>query len=206
MRIPIFAIILVLVAAVIHFLTALAQSSLLDPQVISPRPGDAVQGSVEISGITGVEGFLRADIEFRYTNDPKDTWFLINETDKPVNPGKISDWDTTTISDETYDLRITVHIIDGTSRSVMVPGIRVRNYLPVETPTPPIAGNDLRSVPTISTTIPTRTPRPTRVPLQENPAVLTGDAVNSSLFRGGAAGIGFFLAFAIYWVVKKSLS
>ncbi len=183
-----------------------AQSTPFKPVVISPRAGEAVQGRVEISGVTEVDGFQRAEIELRYTNDPKDTWFLLAETDQPVNPGKIADWDTSIITDGNYDLRITVFLKDGNNLSILVSGIRVRNYSPIETPTPSDPGNITDNLSTAATVIPTRTPRPTQPSFSTNPAVLTQSDLNSSLIRGGIAGLGFFLAFAIYWIVKKSLS
>jgi hypothetical protein len=186
--------------------TANAQAEPFEPVVISPRAGEAVQGRVEISGVTETEGFQRAEIEFRYTNDPKETWFLIAETDQPVNPGKITEWDTSVVTDGVYDLRVTVFIKGGASPSKIIRGIRVRNYSPIESPTPSEPGLTRESVSTLATIVPTRTPRPTQPVFPANPAVLTQSDLNSSLMRGGIAGVGFFLAFAIYWIVKKSLS
>lgn len=184
----------------------LAQAPSGDPIIISPRAGEAVQGRVEVNGITAMEGFQRAELEFRYVNDPKDTWFILAETDQNVNPGKIAEWDTSLISDGNYDLRLTVCISDGTCKNTIVPGLRVRNYSPVETPTPPepVASSDV--VVTLETTIPTQTPRPTRPAFESNPSILSPSDLNGSLVRGGVVGIGFFLAFGIYWIVKRSLS
>lgn len=183
-----------------------SQSNTPVPQVISPRPGEALQGMVEISGITAIENFARAEVEFRFTNDPKNTWFLIAETDQTVNPGKIADWDTTNVTDGNYDLRVSVVLKNGDSKSVLISRIRIRNYSLVESPTAPAVGSIEKNEEQTSTPQPTRTPRPTPLPLPSNPAVLTNADLNSSLVRGASAGIGFFLAFAIYWIVKKSLS
>jgi hypothetical protein len=183
-----------------------AQSVPLEPLVISPRGGEAIQGSIEISGITEITDFARTEVEYRYTNDPKNTWFLIAETDQTVNPGKITDWDTTSVTDGTYDLRVTVILKNNDIKPVTVPGIRIRNYSPVETSTLPVPGSLPLVEETVATPIPTRTPRPTSIPFPSNPAILTNSDLGSSLMRGATAGIGFFLAFAIYWIVKKSLS
>jgi hypothetical protein len=182
------------------------QSNAPEPRVISPRPGEALQGTIEISGATAIENFARTEIEFRYTNDPKNTWFLIAETDQTVNPGKIADWDTTSVTDGNYDLRISVVLKNGESKSVVISGIRIRNYSPIESPTAPVPGAVQKQEELTATPQPTRTPRPTPLPLPANPAVLTNSDLNSSLVRGASAGIGFFLAFGIYWIVKKSLS
>lgn len=206
MHIPVLVTFLISLAAFVTPFQVMPQSVPGYLQVISPRAGEALLGNIEISGVTEIPDFARTEVEFRYTNDPKDTWFLISETDKTVNPGKIADWDTTTTTDGNYDLRVTVVLKSGESKSVIIHGVRIRNYSPVETPTPVKSGATAKLEVTEVTPLPTRTLRPTPVVLSANPAVLTSVDLNSSLIRGAAAGIGFFLAFAIYWIVKKSLS
>ena len=196
---------LVLITLLASFSSAWAQSQPAQPVVISPRAGEAVIGLTEISGVTGLPGFQRVEVEYCYTNDPKNTWFLIAEEDKSVNPGKIADWDTSLISDGIYDLRVTVFFADGTSQSTTVPGVRVRNYSPVETSTPQDPGKIAASLTPEATAVPTRTPRPTPVPLSLNPAVLTRADLNASMLRGAGVGLGFFILFGIYWITKRSL-
>ncbi len=185
---------------------AQAQTPVNKPVVISPRAGEAVQGRVEINGITELEGFQRAEIEFRYTNDPRGTWFLIAETDQPVNPGKIIEWDTSLITDGNYDLRLTVFLKDGNNLSTTISGIRVRNYSSIETPTPSVSGEVLPGTYRDATAVPSPTPRPTRPVFAPNPAVLTQADLNSGLVRGLITTAGFFFAYGIYWIIKKSLS
>ncbi len=196
---------LVLITLLTSFSSARAQTQPAKPVVISPRAGEAVIGLTEISGVTGLPGFQRAEVEYRYTNDPKNTWFLIAEEDKSVNPGKIADWDSSLISDGIYDLRVTVFFADGTSQSTTIPGLRVRNYSPVETSTPPDPGKIAASLTPEATAVPTRTPRPTPAPLSPNPAVLTRADLNASMLRGAGVGLGFFFLFGIYWITKRSL-
>ncbi len=196
---------LVLITLLISFSSARAQSQPVKPVVISPRAGEAVIGLTEISGVTGLPGFQRVEVEYRYTNDPKNTWFLIAEADRSVNPGKIADWDTSLISDGIYDLRVTVFFADGNSQSTTVPGLRVRNYSPVETSTPQDPGKIAASLTPEATAVPTRTPRPTPAPLSPNPAVLTRADLNASMLRGAGVGLGFFILFGIYWITKRSL-
>jgi len=192
-------------ALIIPYSSVRAQTQPTQPVVISPRAGEAVIGQTEISGVTVLTGFQRVEVEYRYTNDPKNTWFLIAEDDKPVNPGKITDWDTSLISDGIYDLRVTVFVKDNQSVSTTIAGLRIRNYSPVETATPPDPGRLAASLTPAATVVPTRTPRPTLPPLSGNTAVLTQTDLNSSLVRGGIVGLGFFVLFGIYWITKKSL-
>jgi hypothetical protein len=206
MRFPIFVFIVCFSVLMIGYLPVVAQATAGEPVIISPRAGEAIQGRIEISGISAAEGFQRAEVEYRYVNDPKDSWFFIAETDQMVNPGKIAEWETSAVTDGNYDLRLTVCQKNGTCKSVLVRGIRVRNYSPIETATPPDPGKTPIMQVIVATTVPTRTPRPTQSVFQPNPAILTRSDLNSSLVRGGIVGLGFFLAFGIYWIIKRSLS
>jgi len=206
MRLPKCSVVICLFIAVLVAYPVNAQTPSAKPVVISPRAGEAVQGRVEINGITELEGFQRAEVEFRYTNDPRGTWFLIGETDQPVNPGKIIEWDTSLITDGNYDLRLTVFLKDGRIISTSIAGIRVRNYSSIETPTPVLSGQVNPDPSRQVTAAPSPTPRPTRPVFAPNPAVLTQVDFNSSLVRGLITTVGFFLAYGIYWIIKKSLS
>jgi hypothetical protein len=132
--------------------------------VVSPRPGEALQGVVTITGSAAVDGFAAMELSFAYSHDPGRTWFLIQESLQPVSSGALAAWDTTTITDGDYDLRLLVILKDGTKKMVVVAGLRVRNYTPVETNTP-----------TATKPAPAATPEPTRFP--EN-AVLSATPQN----------------------------
>jgi len=176
--------------------------------ILSPMPGQALQGLVPINGITAQEGFRAAELEFAYTYDLTHTWFLINESDKPVAGGLLAQWDTTTLTDEIYDLRLTVFLNDGRRDSMTVSGLRVRNYTPIETDTPtpitptstPVPGDT--PVPTITPT-PTVTPiPPTFTPFPPNPAQLSTQDIATNLGKGALAVVGMFALMGIYYLVS----
>jgi len=64
----------------------LAATSTPEPQLIvgSPHPGEALQGAVSIGGTTELPGFRSAEVTFAYQSDPTGTWFLIQQSSKPV--------------------------------------------------------------------------------------------------------------------------
>ena len=176
--------------------------------ILSPLPGQALQGLVPINAITAQDGFQAAELEFAYTHDLTHTWFLINESDKPVTGGLLAQWDTTTLTDEIYDLRLTVLLNDGRRDSMTVTGLRVRNYTPIETDTPtpvaptstPVPGDT--PVPTITPT-PTVTPiPPTFTPFPQNPAQLSTHDIATSLGKGALAVVGMFALMGIYYLVN----
>ena len=82
---------------------------------------------------TTLEGFQSAELDFGYLNDPTQTWFLITLSSEPLSGGKITEWDTTTITDGNYTLRLVVTQQDGNQVVATSEGIRVRNYSMIET-------------------------------------------------------------------------
>ncbi len=176
--------------------------------ILSPLPGQALQGLVPIKGNTSENGFTRAVLEFSYTHDPTHTWFLINESDKSVQDGLLAQWDTTTLTDEIYDLRLTVLLNDGRRDSVIVSGLRVRNYTSIETDTPTPVTPTSTPVPG-DTPVPTQTPTPTETPipptftpLPPNPAQLSTQDISTSLGKGALVVVGMFAMMGIYYLVS----
>jgi len=183
-----------------------------DVVIVAPQPGQALQGVVAIMGHTSLSGFRSAEVLFGYANDPSQTWFFIAESTTPVDAGLLAEWDTSTLTDGNYTLRLVVYRTDGSRVVVIVPGLRVRNYSPVETSTPtplstptasatPLPGSDTKSTqPALpsATTIP-----PTITPLPTNPAELSQHDISNNLMRG-AAGTGIALAtLGLYLVIRK---
>jgi hypothetical protein len=124
---------LVLILMVTAFSPVFAQ---VGPVITSPRQGEALQGILSIQGSSDVAGFALQDVSFAYASDRTGTWFQIASSDKPVKQDVIATWDTTTITDGDYVLRLRVYLQDGSSLDFTVPNLRVRNYTPIETSTP----------------------------------------------------------------------
>jgi hypothetical protein len=175
----------------------------------SPQGGQALQGSVPILGNTDVAGFQSASLYFGYQSDPTHTWFLIAQNDQAVKDGSLAQWDTTTITDGDYNLRLIVTLDDGSQRVADVTGLRVRNYSVVETNTPtpvtptatPLPGNTVE--PTITPT-PSATPvAPTGTPFTPNPAQINTMDIASSMGKGALAIIGLFALMGAYQGVRS---
>jgi hypothetical protein len=185
----------------------LAQTPTVTPLVMiaEPLPGEALQGSVEITGFTDVPGFRSAEITFAYQDDPTSSWFLIQQGTKPVKEGILATWDTTTISDGQYRLRIRVFLQDGKVQESQINGLRVRNYTVIETSTPEahLAG--------LETTTPTGTPladfkpiSPEATPFPTNPAQINLRNLGESAFRGMLLIIGV-IVFAFVYVGARAI-
>jgi len=183
-------------------------------KIDSPLGGEAIQGQVVITGSTALEDFFSAELSFAYTDDPRGTWFLIDENFNPVVAGPLAEWDTFLLTDGNYDLRLVVTLVDGSKEVVVVEGLRVRNYTQVETSTPtstplPTATGTPAPTPLTPTNTPTITPTPTSTPipptttpLPPNPAQLSAGAITNGFLRGIAGAFVSFLLLGIYLSIR----
>ena len=186
-----------------------AQETTPSPQtqiiVLSPVPGQALQGNILITAEINLDEFLSAELSFAYADDPRDTWFLIKEIREPSVDGLNVEWDTTILTDGEYTLRVTV-ITDQDQFTGIVPGIRVRNYSMIETSTPvptstPAPADTLMPAATSTSTI---TPLPfTPTPLPPNPAQLNIREIGISIGRGVLVAFGVLALFGLYLYIRN---
>jgi hypothetical protein len=105
-------------------------------EILAPTPGSPLQGLVTISGSANHPAMLSYDLAFAFPQDPTGTWFpILEESTTAVVRDRLALWDTTTLTDGTYDLRLQVHLRDGTVLEAVSAGLRIRNRTPIETPT-----------------------------------------------------------------------
>ncbi len=145
------------------------------------------------------------------------TWFLIHESDEPVVDGVITQWDTTTITDGTYNLRLTVRRIKSPSIQVNVIRLRVRNYTPIETDTPtPVLTEVGTQSPqlTFQTDLETSTLTQaatqvstslTETLMPTNPIEINFRDVTDSASRGAAVVLMLFVLIGIYLSFRRLL-
>ena len=179
--------------------------------ITTPAPGAVLRGPVNISGSNQVQGatFLYAEVSFSYVNDPTGPWFLIATNDQPIEDGILATWDTTSITDGDYALRLRVFLQDGTSQDVTVADLHVRNDVAAATATPPVAAADL---PTFAPALPTPTDLPVSAtsafapltPLPDNPAALTDKSVLSTFRRGAIFAVIAFALIGIFIRLRTS--
>jgi len=178
--------------------------------IYSPTSGQALQGIVSIEGNIAVDGFQSAELSFTYSSDPRNTWFLIREFTKPASDETLAEWDTTTLTDGEYTLRLTVTLADESQPSMTVVQVRVRNYTPIETDTPAPTATSVPGNTPAPSTIPTLTDTPiplTATPVSAaeptNPAELTSQEISSSLAKGALAVLAAFVLLGLYQAIRK---
>ncbi len=171
----------------------------------APLAGEALQGSITIIGTTAVEGFEAWVLSFAYVSDDTDTWFLIDEGTNAVEEDVITQWNTTTITDGGYNLRLIIDLDNGETKEFIVPNLRIRNYTPIETSTPTLTPTkDPASA--SATPTPTLTPiPPTPTLLPTNPVEISDDEFTNALSRGGITVLVLFLIAALYTSIRRTL-
>lgn len=179
------------------------------PVISSPEEGQIVQGSVVVSGTVSALGFSSYELSFAYDNDPTQTWFVLASSSQPVFEGELGAWDTTTLTDGDYSLRLRAFWLDGTFQETTVTGLRVRNYtaVPTSTFTPTATAIVQFSAPTAQLIAPapaTVTPSlPTPTPLPPNPASLQDASILGALGRGAALVLLLFLGFGLILRLRR---
>jgi hypothetical protein len=166
--------------------------------ITSPLAGDVLRGEVTITGTTDIPNFFSAQVDFAYASNPTDTWFAIQTLPQPVTDSTLTTWNTTSINDGDYILRLRVNLIDNTFQEVTVP-IQIGNDVAPVTPTvvPTATLNAVEvQIPTpfllAASPTPTTPPRPTPTALPTNPASLGQTAIFVSLGRGVLVILGLF--------------
>ncbi len=114
-----------------------------DFAITSPEEGSAVLGKVEIRGYIKTTNFAGYDLDFSHSATEESGWFTIQTSDQNPPDGLLGFWDTSSISDGDYRLRLTVYYKDDGKAEVVAENIRVRNYSLIETNTPAPGNNPI---------------------------------------------------------------
>jgi hypothetical protein len=155
--------------------------------ITQPQPGQVISGLVTIEGSAAHPSFIAYELSFAFDLDPTETWFpIMDAIQTPVTDDRLGIWDTTNITDGDYRLRLRVLLKNGNALEAIVPGLRVRNYTPVEVAT----AQQPAATPTYSPSVPTSTPRPTPIPIPEYEG---SSRVMRAFVIGGIAGVVILL-------------
>lgn len=190
------------------------------PQAVitSPRMNAVLRGRVEIKGSASIPNFSYYKVEYGHGADP-DSWALVDGQTHPteVINDVLTIWDTSTVPDGTYSLRLRVVYQDGNYEEAFSRQIVVANAEPTETPTPtitptstptPIATPTVAIVqPTIPPT-PTPVPTPTPLPSRPGPGTLKIPTIDlgglgQAFCFGAAAAVTLFLLLGVIALLRR---
>jgi len=168
--------------------------------ITSPRADDILHGQINITGTTDIPDFLSAQLDFKYASDDAVNWFALQILSQPVLDSALFTWDTTSITDGNYILRLQVFLTDGSTQEVTVPIVILNDStIPTPTVTPTSTPETILvgQIPTpfllAASPTPTDVPRSTPTPLPVNPISLNQNEIYASLTRGALVIIGLFV-------------
>jgi hypothetical protein len=193
------------------FLLLIAAQDSPPVAITSPSPGDTLRGTVTITGRANDPNFKSAQLDFGYASNPADTWFTLQTFPQPVQDATLVTWDTLSITDGDYVLRLRMTLADGSFQDVTVP-VSVRNDAPLATPTvvptsTPVPEIEVQ-IPTpfllAASPTPTEPPRPTPTVMPTNPVSLNQNAIYMSLGRGALVILGLFALAGIVLRLRRN--
>ncbi len=194
-------------------------------RIASPRAGDFLFGLVTIQGTASNPNFSRYKLEFASQDQNTDQWFLIGaEVSQQVSNGVLAQWNTVSIPDGKYQLRLRVILRNGTVAQALVQNLTIANRQPTALPTALLPATPLP--PTLLPTTgpsptplirqpPTSTPRPTLVapaivptaappPASDTPPILVGlEAIQNAFCSGVYIALAAFLVLGGYGLVHS---
>jgi hypothetical protein len=145
-----------------------------------PQNGQSVQGVVEITGSVVSDLFLSGEIYYAYNNTENTTWFLITQLDQPIENGVLARWDTTTITDGEYQIKMKLIKTDNTIDELIIQPVYVRNYS-IEPTVIPASTN---MTVTVEEDIPTSPSNEFSTPFPQNPASVSSEGIKRSITFG----------------------
>jgi hypothetical protein len=187
---------------------ALAQES-TDLAITSPESGQIVQGLVIVTGSAIVLGISSYELSFAYQDDPTGTWFSLQNSSLPVFESELGTWDTTTLTDGDYSLRLRAFLLDGSVQETTVADLRVRNYTAVPTPTFPATATAFAQIvpPTAQLLAPAPATvtqsHPTPTPFPPNPAGLGLSTISWAVGRGAFLALLLILGVSLLLRLRR---
>lgn len=179
--------------------------------ISSPQTGDELRGQVQIAGNMTVPNFASAELAFQYSaSSSADNWFAIQTFPQPVPGPALAVWDTTSLTDGDYNLRLRVLLQDGTFQDAIVSDLKIRNDVPVPTEVIPTETalpqfNAATALPAFTkppATAAITYPSPT--PLPANPASVTTSSIYSTFARAALIVLVLFIFFSLILRLRKN--
>ncbi len=171
--------------------------------ITSPQPNEVVLGLVNITGAASHPQFARYELAFAYDPNPADTWFELQPpSETQVTEGLLAVWDTTSITDGTYMIRLRVYSSDSdTPQEMIARGIKIQNTPPpTAVPTLPSVASEA-ATPTPTLVLPTATFAPTpavaSLPTAPSAPAASGPSFDPSPFTSAFCN-GVYLAFGVF--------
>jgi hypothetical protein len=188
-----------LAIVVLTVVSTMAAATSTGVEIQTPQAADVLKGSVEVKGSVSESGFISASLFYAYADTTVETWFLIQTINQPVKDGYLASWDTSSISDGNYKLKLSVLRKSGEIQEVVVDHLQVRNYTPAQVVSP--TQTEVVEVLQTATDIPEK-PVVTVTDYPNNRAAVAVTSVADEIKNGLIVGIFCILAFGIYTSIR----
>lgn len=173
-------------------------------RIQSPVDGEYLQGSVPIIGTVTGTGLQTVEISFRYQDSQSQSWFVISQITSPVVENIIATWDTSTIADGLYQIRVLAVYDNGRELEKIINNLNVRNYTPfdpLQTENPEVLSTEILQNQTLTIdTTPTLRSSPTPMPSNEM-AVSQSQFVTTAI-QGGILGVLFLFVVVLFIIIR----
>ena len=173
-------------------------------RIQSPVDGEYLQGNVQIIGTVTGTGLQTADISFRYQDSQSQSWFVISQTTSPVVDDIIATWDTSTIADGVYQIRVLAVFENGRELEEIINNLNLRNYTPfdpIKTENPELISTEyLQNQIVTDAATPTLSASPT--PMPPNEMVISQSQFITTAIQGGILGVLFLFVIALFIIIR----
>lgn len=189
------------------FLTFLILIQTTNVGITSPQNGETLRGQIQILGSIDYPTFASAEIGFQFASDVADNWFSIQTFSQPIPDSALALWDTTSVTDGDYNLRLRIYLQDGTFIDSIVTDLKIRNQ---EIPTPTITALPLpefkNETPTPRIIPPTENilSLPSSTPLPPNPASITTQSIYKTFAQSALLVLVLFILFSLLIRFRKN--
>lgn len=207
MRVIFYFIVKLSVAMLKAFLAFLILIQTTDVGITSPQDGETIRGQIQILGSIDYPTFASAELGFQFASDVADTWFLIQTFSQPTTDSALAVWDTTSVTDGDYNLRLRITLQDGTFLDYIVTDLKIRNQeIPTATSTDVPLPQFNNETPTPRIIPPTEIilSFPTSTPLPPNPASITTDSIYKVFGQSALVVIILFILFSLIIRFRKN--
>jgi len=174
-------------------------------RILSPQKDEVLQGNIDIIGTATGIGFQYAEVSFRFHNSESGTWFLISQIGEPKIDELLTNWDTSTIVDGDYELKIQAYYEDGHTIESILGNLRIRNYSAIETVTP----TKIQSQMIESTKIPSEiteslsSKKLYATPMPNNELEIELQEIMVYAMRGAVIGVLLLIVIGIWLIIRR---
>lgn len=174
-------------------------------RISSPTQGEYLQGIIQIIGTVTGNDLARVEVSFRYQDNQSESWFLIDQFDQPIVDDVLARWDTSTIADGEYQIRVLAVYSDGREQEAIIKNLFIRNYTPfdpIKTENPTQVQSVISENKTeIATITPTQRISPT--PMPPNEMIITEGQFLRTVVQGAILGILLLFVIVLFIFIRS---